>query len=427
MKLANKFFLNKSEFYRNTLILISGTFLAQIIPILSYPILGRIYDPTDFGLLANILSISSLLTVISTGKFEFGILITQSKEEAIKLMSLTIHISSIILVISSIILYLFSIQISIALNIPELANWILICPLIAFFIIVFNIYNEWCVKHKLFKQLATNKIFNSSSNTLTKVICGVINIKSGLVLGELSARFLTVIFSVIQFYRKDQTAYFKISWNESLKLVKKYIHFPKFYFPDQLINTIGLTFPIIFISSLFSVTDVGIYSMTINVLAVPTTIISTALRDVFRQRALEEYSKHGQFSVLFKKLFKRLFTISLIAAFCIFYFLPDLFTVILGSKWTQSGIYAQLLVPMFIFDFISNSLSGGFIIVNKLKWSLYWQIYYLFSTIISLLIGYILKDDIYVLLICFSIARSSAFVLYILLSYRISKGFLYGK
>ena len=77
---------------------------------------------------------------------------------------------------------------------------------------------------------------------------------------------------------------------------------------------------------------------------------------------------------------------------------------------------------MITLSFISMSLSGVLIITNKMKISMYWQIYYVLSTVISLFIGFFFFRSIKMVLICFVIGRCSAYILYILLSYRFSKG-----
>jgi hypothetical protein len=94
----------------------------------------------------------------------------------------------------------------------------------------------------------------------------------------------------------------------------------------------------------------------------------------------------------------------------------------LGEQWRIAGVYSQILLPMMAIDFISFSLSGVLIIAEKMKIVIYYQIYYLGITIISLLLGCIVFQEIKTALICFAIGRSSAYLLDIFLSYRYSKG-----
>jgi O-antigen/teichoic acid export membrane protein len=87
-------------------------------------------------------------------------------------------------------------------------------------------------------------------------------------------------------------------------LAKRYVEFPKYSLPAQLLNTIGGSLPVLLIGAYFNSMEVGYYAMTMNVLGVPISVISIAIRDVFRQRANEEYIKTGSCLKIYKRLLK---------------------------------------------------------------------------------------------------------------------------
>ena len=55
--------IKKSEFLSNSLILITGTFIAQLIPIILQPFLRRIFSPSDFGYFAIFTTIVGVLVL----------------------------------------------------------------------------------------------------------------------------------------------------------------------------------------------------------------------------------------------------------------------------------------------------------------------------------------------------------------------------
>ena len=57
---------------------------------LFYPVLGRIFTPAEFGLLAVITSIVSVLAVVGSGRYEGGILVADDKKEAAHLAALSL-------------------------------------------------------------------------------------------------------------------------------------------------------------------------------------------------------------------------------------------------------------------------------------------------------------------------------------------------
>ena len=280
----------KSEFVKNAITLTFGTSVAQAFPLLLYPILARIFSPADFGLLTTLTSITSILVVLATGKYESCILIADSKNDAANIVGLTLLLSFIFLFISFIVLQLFSYKFVTWLNAPDLKMWLFVCPISAYVIIIFNCYNEWCVRNKYFVSLSWNKITNSAATTLSKLLFGFVKVVSnGLIIGDLIGRIISAGGCVFRALLKDRFELFQMSIKRMRYLAKRYFEFPKFSLPAQLLNTLGLTLPVLMIGAYFNSTEVGYYAMTMNVLTVPISVISVAIRDVFRQRANEEY------------------------------------------------------------------------------------------------------------------------------------------
>ena len=84
----------KSEFSRNVVTLMTGTTIAQAIPIAISPILTRIYTPEDFGVFAVYLSILTIVAVVATGKYELAIMLPEEENDALNLVSLSILLVS---------------------------------------------------------------------------------------------------------------------------------------------------------------------------------------------------------------------------------------------------------------------------------------------------------------------------------------------
>ncbi|SVD81723.1 uncharacterized protein METZ01_LOCUS434577, partial [marine metagenome] len=92
----------RSEFSKNVLTLVTGTTIAQAIPIAISPILTRIYTPEDFGVLALFISITTILGTIANGRYELAIVLPKRDNNALELTALSIIITigfSLLLVI----------------------------------------------------------------------------------------------------------------------------------------------------------------------------------------------------------------------------------------------------------------------------------------------------------------------------------------
>lgn len=80
--------LLQSNYLKNITTLMVGTTIAQLVPILISPLLTRLYSPDNFGQVALIMSISSILTVFATCRYEMAIILPKETKDALSLVML---------------------------------------------------------------------------------------------------------------------------------------------------------------------------------------------------------------------------------------------------------------------------------------------------------------------------------------------------
>ena len=412
-----------SEYFRNFTILSIGTVIAQAIPMIFYPILSRLFTPTDFGVLSSLATATGIIATIMTLGYQTSIIITKDKTESINVVFLTMLLSFVIsslgfIIISAVIEYIPFYSKS-----PVLTKYYWFSFLTAISIVLYNLFNEWSVKYKDFKRLAYNKIINSSSISLSQLLFGVLKLLSeiGLVFGDFLGRLISALSCVFVFYKKDKNSIKEVNIGKMKLMAKKYIDCPKYIMPAMLLNSLGASLPIFFIGTYFSQYELGLFAMAKMVIAIPSSIISLAMKDVFRQKASEEFEKRGNCKSLFIKTIKYLTLISILGFAFLFVIAPWIFSFVLGEQWLESGIYARYLIPMVAISFVTEVLAGIFIIAKKMKWELYWQLIYVVILTISLMIS-AHKNSIYFMLFAITISKSITYLLNCYLSYKFSKG-----
>ena len=83
----------QSAYARNVLTLMTGTSLAQAIPVAISPILTRLYSPEEFGLFALYMAVAMIVSVLVTGRYELAILLPRNEPDALHIAALAIIIS----------------------------------------------------------------------------------------------------------------------------------------------------------------------------------------------------------------------------------------------------------------------------------------------------------------------------------------------
>lgn len=416
--------LFSSEFIKNSLTLSGGVAVAQILPFLFYPVLGRIYTPEQFGLLAVITSIVAVMFVIGSGKYEGGILIAKDKNEAAHLAALSLLMGFVVMAVVWPLVHIFiGDNIVNWMHEPELKQWLFVCPISAFSIIVFNTYNEWCVREKYFKALSVNKMVNAGATTLGKLFFGFVNMFSqGLVIGDMVGRVISALGCALRAFCKDGATFRKVHIQGILQCAVKYREFPLYTMPGRLLNTLGQYMPVLLLTAFFDAEHAGLFSMSTMVFVLPISVIGNTLGDVYRQRANEEFKTRGQCLSSYDKLLKLTAMMGVGALLVVVWFLPWLMKIVLGAEWYKAGYYAQILAPMMVLSFIANPLSGLFVVADKLRLFFLWQVLYVVASIVSIVGGHLLFGTIEATLIIYAAMMGSVYLTCILMTRHFAKG-----
>lgn len=409
----------KSEFSKNVLTLMTGTTIAQAIPIAISPILTRIYTPEDFGVFALYMSIVSIVAVVATGRYEMAIMLPKKDEDVKSIIKLIMILLLIVTLITFLIVFFFNQAITNLFENQEISSWLYFLPISIFLVGLYQIYNYLLIREKNFKRLSKNKVIVSTTNASTQLGYGLsIANGFGLLFGNIISYIVSIYFIIKS---KVVNKYFIFKNNSVKKVAKEYQDFPKYDVPSVLINVVANQLPLLALGKYFGLGVVGFYSLMYKVLMMPINLLSTTVLDVFKQRAAEDYNKYGNCKDIYIKTFKSLFLLGIVPFTILGIFAPEIFAFVFGEKWKVAGEFAQIMVPMLFLKFIINPLSYIFYVAGKQKIDLYGQILLLFIIIFAIYIGLQFNNEKTVL-ITFSLGYSIIYIGYLTYSYLLSKG-----
>jgi len=409
------------DFALNAGLVMAGTVVAQILPLLFYPIFTRLYSPADFGTFATISMIATPLAILASGAYEQAFLIVRSRAATANLFLFIMLRSATVLLPCLLLLLVLRGSIATALADPALRISLVFVPLIAFGQVFYNCTAEWLVREKAFMGLTVNRIWQSFALSLAKLGFGAGGwFSGGLVLGEALGRLLYIGDTYRRVWRVPLGS-LSTSRTRMAVMGKRFRTFPRLMVPDQLINTFAGSVHILIIGYAFGPTELGYVSLLFSALYLPVTVVSSSLKDVFRQRASVDYAREGNCRPLYVKLLLPV-TLLGIAGFGLLYLIsPWLFVFVFGAKWAALGVYARILIPMFFFNFVAMSLGGVLVIARKMGVSLGWQVTGLVLATAALLVGVLVFENVVDTLLLFTLARSVSYAHYMILSYRHAK------
>lgn len=362
-----------------------GTVVAQAISILLIPIISRIYSPTDFGLASVFVSTITVFSLISGLGYFFAIPLPMSDRyaNAIILLTLLLHTTFtllLVLLLSASGLVFFK-----KIGLEELYRYKMLVPLGIFLVGLYNIFTQWAIRNRSFSSIGKTKVSQSLVGNLSKIILGIMNIKPlGLLLGDVLSRAggsLTLLREIVA-----KKGFPKSNKSDMRKVAIKYRNFPLFDIWSNLLNSAGYHLVPYLILIFYSSRITGYFSMAYTLMAIPGSLIGTAIGQVFVQRAATAYH-NGDISSIASKTFAALLRISFFPILLLSIMSPFVFSFVLGEAWKEAGVYSMLLGPWVMIMFIQSPLSNIFSIMGLQKQALFIEIFYSSARIIAFMLG----------------------------------------
>ena len=370
--------LKESEFTRNVMTLLTGSFFAQLIPFLVLPILQRyFYSPADFGMFAVFISFFELFSVIACLKLELGIVLQNTVRKAINLAYSALQISWVIAAVSFVVVFLFKQQIAYRFGVQGLENYLFLVPIYVLIAGYNDVLTYWFNRKKAFKTLAVIKTVQSSTAETVKLSTGLLKFDFfGLIIGRVFGLFSVSIYLTSRFLKQDRKALRLIRNSERKKSILQNKNFIYFTTPSVLLGSfINVMYLQLFLHY-FGKDIVGQIGVSMTYLFAGFGIVSISFSQVFYAKLAET---NGRENLLRMYLH---FTRNLAILACIpvafLYLLPVKFVVyFLGDSWSDLLPIARIMSIWLAVWFVSSSLSFIYMRLGKQKTMLFYDVLHL--------------------------------------------------
>lgn len=375
--------IKKSELLWNTSTLISGTALAQLIPILLQPVLRRYYAPEVFGAYAVYSSILGILIIVSSFKYELAIILPKKDKEAANIVFLAQILNLLFNIFLFFIILAFENKLLKILNLsPKHALFLYLVPAGAFLSNLYQSINYWLIRQKAFISLSVNKFVRRGFEGAFQVSFKWMGVSGGLIFGDIIGHISNIISGFYQSYKKK----FRFSDFSFAKLkytAKKYVEYPKYNLAGSIMSSCSTLLPAIFINKFFSSEMTGYYDLSKMVLSIPLGLIAISISNVLLQRVSEKYKMQVSFKKELSRLLIVLSAIALTEVVVIFFYSDEFFRLIFGKQWDVSARISKILIWSYALNFLASSFYSIFISMKKIKVLSLWQVFY-FVAILSL-------------------------------------------
>lgn len=373
----------RSAIARSVGVLVGGTALGQVLLVLVSPVLTRLYTAEDFGALAIYMALLSLFGVVSSLRYELAIPLPEHDEDAANLAALCFVLVGVVVAISIVTVYFAGHNIASLLGSPALERHLWLLPAGIFLAGIDASLRHLAIREKAFRIVAKTTVKRALANIMIQ-LCGFKFGSLSLIVGHACAQGAGVWSLSRLFFDGRKSSVVSISGIFSQAI--RFKRFPLYSVWEGLLNTAGAQLPPLIFAALFSPAAAGLYSLANRVLALPISMVSGAVAQVFLSEAPRAH-REGRLGLLIVVLHGKLATIGLPPAMLLFVVAPELFGLVFGPDWTEAGIFARWMTPWLYLVFITSPFSTIPSVLGRQQQGMIFQLVLLLSRVFAIIVG----------------------------------------
>ncbi|MBO7234239.1 MAG: oligosaccharide flippase family protein [Paludibacteraceae bacterium] len=379
--------VSQNPVVRNASKLLSANVLAQLLGLLFYPILTRLYAPADFGLFNLFIGIGSILTLFGTAEYHYSIALPKDEDKAVACF----HVGMMCLVVVSVLCGLSSLFSGIIagwFNTPELEG---VYPLLGLFVFMsglWNLLNYWLIRQSGFTRISVYQLTLSGGNVVSKYAFARVGcMQGGLVLGAIVGQVIATVSCLLGKSRGLLSPLWRVERAAVKTMAMAYRNYPLYSLPRVLINNVGAHLPVLLLTPVFGTAELGLFGMAITLAFRPINMVVSSLYQVFLQQSGERLHQCRRISPMLYKYMGRMSFVVLPVFVLLYVVLPDLTGWLLGAEWHTTGVYIRMMLPWLYLTLLLSPMGHLTDLFMKQRWWLGFEILAFVLRLFGLLLG----------------------------------------
>lgn len=348
-----------SRFLQGALLLVLVTLGCQVAAVAVSPLLTRLYDPADFGVLGVFLAICSPLMAVASLRYECAIPLPRDDGDALAVLVLSGLLSLTFAGLLSLSLLFVGAPLARAFQLPVLANYLWVLPFAVLFGGWYSALSYWNLRKKEYGHVATSRGAETLGRIATECGLGVAGCQpAGLLAAQGLAKFYATLVLALRL-PWDALRFDRRQFSNIVAAARRHRRFPTMATPSTIANTVSGNLPCLLMPLLFGPVEAGFFLIGQRLASWPIALFGQAIAQVF----YSELSSHEVSPDEKRRLFYRLSRLLLLGAVAIstlFLAAPLWCGLLLGENWQSAGAIVAALTPMLVGQLVVSPLSMAY-------------------------------------------------------------------
>lgn len=372
--------LMKRPFVRQVTTVATGAAASQAISFAFAPLLTRLYGPEAYGQQGVFLSLVTVIGVAAALSYPTAIVLPRQAAEARALVRLSVALGVGSTLLTAIVLLLAGHRLLPAVGMASIVDIAWLVPFGVLAAVLARVLAQWLIRQQAFRLTAT-------AGALTTLFVNVAKVGGGLwapqavvliAINTIGGLLGTVVTYAGWRRRAAPASADPTTAAMSLRAVATaYRDFPLLRTPQDLINTLSQSLPVVLLAASFGSAAAGHYTVAITLLGVPTALIGSSVMAVFYPRITAAVQGGEDAQALIVKTTLGMAATGALPFLAVIVAGPWLFGALFGPDWRMAGVYAQWLAPWLFLQYINQPAVAA---IPALRLQRGLLVYELFST-----------------------------------------------
>lgn len=365
----------KGSFSRNTILLMFGTALSQVIQFVVWPVLTRLYDPSSFGYYATYMAVVAIGGSVIALKYDQALVLPKEEACANALLRLGVAIVAALSLVALLATVICWGRLATLMTLKEKSNIVLLIPLSLMSQGLITLYTNWNIRNKTFNKIMVSSIAQVGLCAGVQIVLALFSTGGvvGLLVGQIVGEALALTLLLPRYWSRN----FRRGTGQIAKMVeqaRRYKEFPSYMVMAGLLNVTTTYVPVFLLGRFFSPATVGLFALSQRVIRAPMTLVGSNVATVFVKKAHELASSDAL--LLKKKTFQMSLTMLATGLFpmaVLLCFSPHLFRWFFGARWEMAGSFTQVMSIYLLLQFAFTPLAILFRILEKQRLYSLWE------------------------------------------------------
>lgn len=402
--------------------LAGGAAIGQVVALAVYPLLTRLYAPSDLGLLGVYSSLVGIVGVVACLRYDQAIPLPYAARDAFAL-SIVSCMSTVAMSLLTLASLLLIPGINPVAGTEHGSLLVIMVPLGILSVGVYMTFSMLALRLRLYGRIGATRAVQGTVGPLLQVAGGSAHIGPWpLLVGHLigqSTGTLNLSRAVHQQIPKDMWAR---AWPRVRFAARRYRRFALLGTPSSLLNSSALLLGPLLITSAYGLSAAGQFSLATLVLTAPVQLVGRSTAQVFYSKlAAEGASRANRIGPELRRVLRSLTLLGIGPALLVVFLGPWLFSLLFGPQWNEAGVFARILAITYLIAVVAAPAGQVYLLTQRQDLSLLLNLFKVTAPLVGFLLLPALGATVVQAVTAFAVVLSLEYVLVCVIAVHLSR------